>query len=162
MYKKRLITITILLITIILPISVYAHFLGYDSVDGGEIRWEDYTIYNDAFTWANQKWDDLGQVNIAPDTWYVATDLEWLDVDRSDVTWDGRYYQNWGADHIELNKHYLKNYTTNKRRAVAVHELGHALGLAHSYSTQIMYSCSTCSGHTTPQSHDIQDYNELW
>jgi hypothetical protein len=47
------------------------------------------------------------------------------------------------------------------------HEMGHAVRLAHSYSSQVMDPCpvSTCySGgtYTYPQSHDKSDFYGIW
>lgn len=160
--RHRTAVLILSLVALVLPLTASAHFLGNDSVDGREIRWEDYTAYDDARNWAINQWDALGRVNIAPDAWNTVTDLEWRDANRSDVTWDGRWIPRTGADAIELNSYYLRNYSDFKRRAVAAHEQGHSLGLAHSYSNQLMNSCSTCSGYNTPQSHDRADYYALW
>lgn len=149
-------------LALLLPLSVSAHYLGNDSVDGREIRWEDYTAFDDARNHANSTWNALGRVNIAADSATTVADLEWRDANRSDVGWDGMWSARTGADLIQLNAAYLNGYTTFKRRAVAAHEQGHALGLAHSYSNQLMNSCSTCSGYNTPQSHDRADYFALW
>lgn len=159
---RRNLVIAIGLCALLLPLTVSAHFLGNDSVDGREIRWEDYTAYDDARGHAINTWNALGRVNIAPDSAGTIADLEWRDANRSDVGWDGRWVARSGADLIELNTYFLRNYTTFKRRAVAAHEQGHSLGLAHSYSNQLMNSCSTCSGYNTPQSHDRADYFSLW
>ncbi|MEU2224756.1 MULTISPECIES: matrixin family metalloprotease [unclassified Streptomyces] len=142
-----------------------AHFLGNDSVDDREIRWEDSTRYDDARKHAINAWDNssLNRINIAPDAWNTIADLEWRDSSRTDVTWDGLWKARTGADAIYLNVAYLKNYGTTKRRGVATHELGHALGLAHSYSGQIMVNNTPARGSlTTPQSHDKADYHALW
>ncbi len=139
-----------------------AHFLGYDSVDGREIRYDDSTRFDDARQHAINVWNALGSINIAPDTWSTYADLEWFDSNRSDVNWDGLYTNTAGTDEIYLNAFYLDSYSDFSRRAVAAHEQGHALGLAHSFSGQLMYECSTCSGVNTPQGHDIEDYRALW
>lgn len=140
----------------------YAHFLGYSSVDSGEIRWGDSTSWDDARSHANSTWNGLDPINIAADDWTTYEDVTWRDANDSGVGWDGLYSNSAGTDDIYLNSYYLNGYTTAQRRAVAAHELGHALGLAHSYSDQLMNSCSTCSGYNTPQSHDISDYHSLW
>jgi hypothetical protein len=142
-----------------------AHFLGNDSVDDREIRWEDETRYDDARKHAINAWDNssLNRINIAPDAWNTVADLEWRDSNRTDVTWDGLWKGRSGADAIYLNVRYLKDYGKTKRRGVATHELGHALGLAHSYRGQIMVNNTPDRGSlTTPQSHDKADYHSLW
>lgn len=56
--------------------SAQAHFLGYYAVDGNEIRYEDYTQWNDALGIAIAGWENLSSgVNIAPDTSATTTDL---------------------------------------------------------------------------------------
>lgn len=143
--------------------SANAHFfLGFDSVDNGEIRWQDSTRYDDARKHAISTWNNLGAVKILADTLLTVEDLHWKDYNDCSSPYDGVYKNNFLADDIVLNVCYLKNYTTAKRRAVAAHEQGHSLGLGHSYSDQLMYKCSTCSGHNTPQAHDTKDYRELW
>lgn len=64
---------------------------------------------------------------------------------------------------LRLNDFYFNGATTANRRACMFHEWGHAHGLAHSYSTQVMDSCPVCpTAYTVPQSHDVADYNVLW
>jgi predicted Zn-dependent protease len=159
---RKFVVIAVALAVLIAPLTTFAHFLGNDSVDGREIRWEDYTAFDDARGHAISTWNNLGRVNIAPDTWSAVADLEWRDANRSDVSWDGMWSARSGADLIQLNAYFLNGYTSFKRRAVAAHEQGHSLGLAHSYSDQLMNPCSTCSGYNTPQAHDRSDYYALW
>ena len=146
-----------------------SHFNPYgDSVDGSEIRWGGSTSFSSAQSWANSEWNAVGSISILADTIWTIEDLTWDDVNDSSASWDGRWTSRVGADLIELNAYYLNGYSTNNRRTVATHELGHALGLGdhtlsdYGSSSIIMYHCSTCSGVTTPQSHDESDYNTLW
>lgn len=50
--------------------------------------------------------------------------------------------------------------TANENRSTTTHELGHALGLAHSYGGQIMDSVPT--SQITLGAHDQTDYHNLW
>ena len=147
----------------LLPAAASAHFLGYDSVDGKEIRWGTYhgtTKWTTARGAAISTWNGINPINILGDSSTTVEDLSFVDANRSDVTWAGLYSNISGADKIQLNNYYLNGYTTAKRQNVFTHELGHALGLAHSYSDQIMYAYVTSK--TSLGSHDTSDYHSLW
>jgi hypothetical protein len=149
-----------------------AHFSGYDSVDDCEIRDEDGTSFDAERIYARDAWEALKNtmltgyynwdncVNIASDTWRTWSDLDWKDANRSDVSWAGLYENEPGADDIHLNRYYMQYYNDCTRKNVAMHELGHAHGLAHSFSGQVMYKyvSSVC----TLQYEDKSDYHALW
>jgi len=167
--KDRVMNTSVLMLLFFAAAAFGSHFNpAGSSVDSGEIRWGGSTTYTDARQWATDKWNALGAISIQPDTAFTIEDLTWQDADVCSASWDGRWTQYIGADTVELNKCYLKNYTDFKRRAVATHELGHGLGLGdhtlsdYSSSSIVMYNCSTCSGVNTPQTHDQSDYNSLW
>lgn len=136
------------------------YVLGYSSVDDREIRWGGSTKYSSEWNSSISTWNALGEINIAPDTIWTIEDLTVDDVYRSDVQWTGRWIYSVGADELELNEYYLDNSTTNQKKNTITHELGHSLGLAHSYSGNIMYYVQT--SQTSLGSQDISDYDYLW
>lgn len=162
---KRIVAVAVnlTLLTFLLASVAAAHFLGYSAVDGREIRWTDSTVFDSPRSYAIGKWNAEGRISIRADAWNTVNDLNWRDARRSDVSWAGLYTHRSGTaqeDLITFNRHYVDGYSTSRRNNVALHELGHALGLAHSYSGQVMYAY--VSTITTVQSHDRADYRALW
>lgn len=169
--RRTLLYVTPIVLALVCASTLLAaHYISWNSVDSGEIRYEDRTKYDDPKNWAIGEWNALGRVDILPDTWYVVADLELNDVHYDDVTWVGRYVPKCcSPDHIDFNEYYMDDGRgLYKQRGTATHEFGHALGLGdhetsdHGTNALVMYKCSACSGKNTPQSYDIDDYNAKW
>lgn len=134
--------------------------LGYDSVYSNKIDYVDSTIYDDARGWARDQWNNSGDVDIQLDTGWTNSDVVFDDQYNSGVSWAGLYDHEPGNDEIWFNTYRMSGYTTAQRRHVALHELGHALGLGHSYTGQVMQP--TVGSIQYVQPHDQADYDDLW
>ncbi|WP_370019682.1 matrixin family metalloprotease [Planotetraspora sp. GP83] len=114
------------------------YLLGYSSVDCGEISGRDNTVYNATMAHAHTVWD-RGCVAIAQDGPFTSADVLWADETNSAVSWDGEYrHHAISTDEIiSIGTTWIRTVSSTSE-LVAAHEFGHALGLAHSYSGQLM------------------------
>jgi hypothetical protein len=141
--------------------SANVYLLGVSAVDEGEIRYGGSTQYTTAQEYSFDLWNDLGEVDILPDTIWTYEDVQYGDYYDED---DGAvgYYQPLTpyTDLIRFNEYYFDSYTSSYRKMAASHELGHALGLDHSNQNNIM--CSYATSRTTLGVDDIDSYNYLY
>lgn len=111
--------------------------LTWDLVDSGKhLDWGGSSSYLTSFTSAIPVWNNYKAGIIRQDTASTIQDLRIYD-----------YYEvsNYAAlassgGTIRFNSYHMSGYTSTKRKNVAIHELGHVLGLAHNQSNDIMYS----------------------
>lgn len=150
-----------------------AHLQPANSVDTStnppEIRYSDQTQWDDARNWSINRFNELNPVNVPPDAWNSVEDVEFKS-DNSNNGLCGWYFPDATvSDDIKYYNPSFNNFTMAKRRACAVHELGHAMSLGHispsHVSATIMDPCPVCSNpnyYTYLQQHDKNDYHAKW
>jgi hypothetical protein len=157
-------TLILLILAVVAICSIQcstAHFTGYSSVDNMEIRYIGTSSYSSVQDHSIDTWNELGEVNIAPDTLWTIADLKFEDMSNSATTTTGRYTWNAiGIDYIKYNTYWFNQMTDSQRKKVGLHEMGHALGLDHSYYPNVMVQGAY--SFTSLGTHDIEDYNTLY
>lgn len=154
-----------------------AHRLGHTAVRGGNIRYSsgsDFDFVN-ARNWAVSQWNRL-KIPIARDTGSTDLDLQFRQYpgNSGPFKYDDAYYdyRPSDVDKILFNTRLFKCprpcLSEYDREAVAVHELGHALNLAHPRRTNywrthsIMYGDAAATPFHSWQTHDKNHYNRYW
>ena len=158
--------LAVLLALMISSGSASAHRLGYDSVDGREIRYVEHSRFDGAIRFGADQWNKLGSIAITQSE--SGTDLEFDDYKKCGDGTVAYYQLKSGTDLINFNICEMNKLNRFDRRGTSVHELGHALGLAHPGKEKhwckdsIMYYTFCKASPNTPQRHDKEDYRELW
>ncbi|MFA6495461.1 MAG: hypothetical protein WCV87_03870 [Candidatus Paceibacterota bacterium] len=156
------------------PVSDYVDFIPWlgmstttdisiAAVNGGQILWKwvasSTQDYSDEWDNGVAKWNELTPIDITETT--GEQDLVVEEEDLPEEIWVGHYYVNddYGLT-IGLNKAKLDGRAFNQIQNACTHELGHSLGLLHSYWENIMYHRNTFQTMFGPQ--DEYDYHYLW
>ena len=140
--RKKLFTLISCSVIILLFGTVSASALPIVSVlpwklmdSGNHLDWDGSTIYQASFDSAVSVWNSYKPEVIREDSMFT-----WEDVYISDIyevsNMAGRTYS---SGSIVFNTYQMGSLTYEKRLNTCIHELGHALGLDHNTSTDVMY-----------------------
>jgi hypothetical protein len=126
-----------------------------------DIDWGGTSDYMSAWYGGVDLWNSLGDVTIATDTVFTVEDLTISDVNEPSEAFVAVYNPNSSPnDTIQFNDYYMASSTAALHLNATAHELGHALGLWHSYLGNMMNSFATST--TTLGYQDILDYDYCW
>jgi hypothetical protein len=103
---------------------------------GKHLDWDGSTTYQTQFNAAVTTWNNYKSGVIRPDSLSVVQDVAISDY--SEVSSVAGVTSSAGT--IKFNTYVMGGLTTTQRQNVCTHELGHALGLAHNLSGDVMYA----------------------
>lgn len=135
------------------------------SVIDGELFYTASTTYGSELADAVNVWNGENKTQLSATSSLSNANLEIFDERLDDVAFKGGWTPvpdgvNIVPDSLLLNSYYLDSDPVSERQHTIEHELGHALGLIHSYTGNIMYYNQTNQTQLGPQ--DLRDYHYLW
>lgn len=156
---KKICTFAILvMVLLVTSISSYAALLGWDLVDDGKhLDWDSNTKYLSSVQSGVDLWEGHRSGVIRPDSIFVIQGV--FISDYYEVSSTMGYTSSNGT--IKFNDYNFANMTSSQRIKTATHELGHALGLDHTYGTNDIMRQGKLS-ITSLSSTDKASYDEAY
>ncbi|MCD8328361.1 MAG: matrixin family metalloprotease [Ruminococcus sp.] len=108
---------------------------------GGHLDWDGSTTYIDFYKQAVKVWNNYKSGVICEDTVWTIEDVKISDCYDDNTTTAATTSGN--TDTIKFNTYIMNKLGGDQIRNVCIHELGHALGLAHNTSSDVMYKYVT-------------------
>ncbi|RID82607.1 cell surface protein [Mesobacillus zeae] len=144
----------------VIPMSTSAatvKLLTWDLVDSGKhLDWDGSTKYQTSFDSGKNVWNGYKSGVIRKDSAYVIQDVSISDYSEKSNT--GAVTSSGGT--IKFNSYVMDTLSSTEKKNVAIHELGHALGLAHNTSSDVMYAYITTN--TSLSDNDKASYNAAY
>ena len=129
----------------------------WDLVDSGKhLDYDGNSVYMSQVKTAAGKWNAYKSGVIRPDSAKVIEDVFCADYSAN----DGINATTYSYGSIKFNKKVLGPKVDSRKLNVAIHELGHALGLDHNTSSDIMYKYDTTK--TTLSANDKASYDAAY
>lgn len=139
------------------PVAAKAYVMDWDLVDSGKHLDVDGNSTYMKRIWRGQEiWNGYKKGVIRKDSATRVEDVFVSDINKK----NGKNGITSSSGKIQLNVYYLKDCSVTRRTNTATHELGHALGLAHSTSKDIMGPAQ--SSKVTLSQNDKDSYDKAY